>query len=88
MFIRYNPESEIEHLRAEFEEGKAKIWADRTMPLEEKDPEIYRLWREFDRQRKELQSAAQGGATGEEGSAFPRSPRRPFLPRRRLPSWK
>jgi hypothetical protein len=55
------------------------------MPLEEKDPEIYRLWREFDRQRKELQSAAQGGATGEEGSA---SPRRPFLPRHRLPSWK
>jgi hypothetical protein len=84
MFIRYNPESEIEHLRAEFEEGKAKIWADQTMPLEEKDPEIYRLWREFDKQRKDLQSAAQGEATGEEAA----SPRRPFLPRRRRPSWK
>jgi len=83
MFI--NPEEAIERLTAEFQENKARIWAAETIPLEEKDPEIYRLWREFDRQRKELQSAAQGGATGEEGSAFPR---RPFLPRRRLPSWK
>jgi hypothetical protein len=83
MFI--NPEEAIERLTAEFQENKARIWADEAIPLEEKDPEIYRLWREFDRQRKELQSAAQGGATGEEGSA---SPRRPFLPRRRRPSWK
>jgi hypothetical protein len=83
MFI--NPEEAIERLTAEFQEKKARIWADEAIPLEEKDPEIYRLWREFDRQRKELQSAAQGGATGEEGSA---SPRRPFLPRHRLPSWK
>jgi hypothetical protein len=83
MFI--NPEEAIERLTAEFQENKARIWADEAIPLEEKDPEIYRLWREFDRQRKELQSAAQGGATGEEGSA---SPRRPFLPRHRLPSWK
>jgi hypothetical protein len=77
MFIRYNPESELEHLRAQFEEGKAKIWADETIPLEEKDPEIYRLWREFDRQRKELRAA--------EGQA---SSKRMVLPRRRRPHWK
>jgi hypothetical protein len=85
MFIRYNPESELEHLRAEFEEGKANIWADRTMPLEEKDPEIYRLWREFDRERKALRSAAQEEATAQEGYA---SPKRSFLPRPRRRYWK
>jgi hypothetical protein len=82
MFI--NPEQAIERLTAEFQENKAKIWADETIPLEEKDPEIYRLWREFDRQRKELQSAAGGGATGEKHA----SPRRPFLPRSRRRLWK
>jgi hypothetical protein len=85
MFIRYNPESEIEHLRAEFEEGKAKIWADETIPLEEKDPEIYRLWREFDRQRNELQSASRDEPTGE---AYPSSSKRMILPRHRRPRWK
>jgi len=85
MFIRYNPESEIEQLRAEFEEGKAKIGADETIALEEKDPEIYRLWREFDKQRTELQSASPREATAQEGHA---SSRRMILPRRRLPLWK
>jgi hypothetical protein len=82
MFI--NPEQAIERLTAEFQENKAKIWADETIPLEEKDPEIYRLWREFDKQRKELQSALPREATGEEAA----SPRRPFLPRSRRRLWK
>jgi hypothetical protein len=84
MFIRYNPESEIEQLRAEFEEGKAKIWADETIPLEEKDPEIYRLWREFDRQRKELQSPSRDEPKGDE---YPSS-KRMILPRPRRRYWK
>jgi hypothetical protein len=84
MFIRHNPEAEIEHLRAEFEEGKAKIWANETIPLEEKDPEIYRLWREFDKQRKELQSALPREATAEEQ---PRQ-HRPLIPRSRRRYWK
>jgi hypothetical protein len=75
MFI--NPEEAIERLTAEFQEkNKARIWADEAIPLEEKDPEIYRLWREFDRQRKELRAA--------EGQAS----KRMVLPRRRRPHWK
>jgi hypothetical protein len=83
MFI--NPEEAIERLTAEFQENKARIWADEAIPLEEKDPEIYRLWREFDKQRTELQSASPREATAQEGHA---SSRRMILPRRRLPLWK
>ena len=84
MFI--NPEEAIERLTAEFQENKARIWADEAIPLEEKDPEIYRLWREFDRQRKELQSASRDEPTGNAYSSS--SPKRTFLPRRRRPLWK
>jgi hypothetical protein len=86
----FNPEAEIERLKAEFQEGKARIWADENMPLEEKSPEIDRLWRAFDRQRKELQSASRGplDATEQRGYASPKTNLTAFLPRRRIPPWK
>jgi hypothetical protein len=91
MFFTFDPEVEIERLKAEFQEGKARIWADENMPLEEKSPAIDRLWREFDRQRKELQSASQGppeATEQEEGYASPKTNLTAFLPRRRIPRWK
>jgi hypothetical protein len=80
----FNPEGELERLTEEFQEAKAKVWADPALSLDEKNPAIYRLWQDFDQQRKELQSAAGGGATGEKHA----SPRRPFLPRSRRRLWK
>jgi hypothetical protein len=82
----FDPESRIEHLKAEFEEGKARIWADPDMLLQDKGPAVEELWRDFDRQRKELRDASQEEATGEEPS--PRPSRAAFLPRRRRPQWK
>jgi hypothetical protein len=35
MFIRYNPEDEIERLTAEFHESKQRIWEDESLRLEE-----------------------------------------------------
>jgi hypothetical protein len=86
MFIRYNPAEKIERLRTEFHENRARVGADENVPWEKRNAEVDRLWRDFDRQRQELLSAAdtQGEATGEEAA----SPRHSFLPRRRLPSWK
>jgi hypothetical protein len=87
----FNPEAEIERLTAEFQEDKARIWADENMPLEEKSPAIDRLWRDFDRQRKELQSASQGpleATEQEEGYASPKTNLTAFLPRCRIPPWK
>jgi len=84
MFIRYNPAEQIERLRAEFHESRARVWEDESVPWEKRNAEVDRLWQDFDRQRRELQSAAQEEATGEE-AAFPR---RSFLPRRSRPHWK
>ena len=86
MFIRYNPAEQKEQLRAEFHESRARVWADENVPWEKRNAEVDRLWRDFDRQRQELLSAAdtQGEATGGEAA----SPRRSFLPRRRRRLWK
>jgi hypothetical protein len=84
----FNPDRDIERLTAEFQEGKAQIWADPDMPLQDKGPAVEQLWREFNRQRQEIRSSAsQGEATGEEHPSPQRS-RAPFLPRRRMPRWK
>jgi hypothetical protein len=85
MFIRYRPEAEIERLTAEFHESKQRIWEDDSLRLEEKGPAVEALWREFDRERKVLRSAAQEEATAQEGHA---SSKRMILPCRRLPLWK
>jgi len=85
MFIRYNPEAEIERLTAEFHESKQRIWEDDSLRLEEKDPAVEALWRGFDRERKALRSAAQEEATAQEGYAYPK---RSFLPRPHRRYWK
>jgi hypothetical protein len=83
----FNPDRDIERLTAEFQEGKAQIWADPEMPLQDKGPAVEQLWREFNRQREELRSSAsRGEATGEGPSSRPS--RAPIFPRRRRPSWK
>jgi hypothetical protein len=84
MFIRYTPAEEIERLRAEFHENRARVWAEESIPWEKRNAEVERLWQDFDRQRRELQSAAQEETTGEEAA----SPRRSFLPRPRRRYWK
>jgi hypothetical protein len=83
----FSPESRIEHLKAEFEEGKAQIWADEGMPLADKGPAVEQLWRDFHAQRTEIRNAYQGEVTGEE-NASPQRSRAPIFPRRRLPLWK
>jgi hypothetical protein len=83
----FSPESRIEHLKAEFEEGKAQIWADPDMPLHDKGPAIEELWRGFDRQRKELRDAFPEEADVQERPS-PGPSRAPFFPRRRKPQWK
>jgi hypothetical protein len=80
----FNPKAEIERLKLEFQESRARIWKDPNMPLEKKNPLVDQLWREFDQQRRELQSGSQD--TAEEPS--PQRSHAPFLPRRRRPSWK
>jgi hypothetical protein len=83
----FNPDKDVERLKAEFEEGKARIWADPEMPLADKGPAVEELWREFNRQREEIRSgASQGEAVGEETS--PEPSRAAFFPRRRRPQWK
>jgi hypothetical protein len=84
MFIRYTPAEEIERLRAEFHENRARVWADESVPWEKRNAEVDRLWQDFDRQRQELQSAAQEEATVDAAA----SPRRSFLPRPRRRYWK
>jgi hypothetical protein len=87
----FSPESEIVRPKDQFNEDKAQIWADGTIPLGEKNQHIEQLWREFNQQRQELRSTSQGSLegspTGEEYPSPQRS-RAPFLPRRRRPSWK
>jgi hypothetical protein len=84
MFIRFEPGEEIERLRAEFHGSRARIWEDESVAWEKRNAEVDQLWQDFDRQRRELQRAAQEEATGKEAA----SPRRSFLPRRRRRLWK
>jgi hypothetical protein len=34
----FNPKAEIERLKLEFQESRARIWEDPNMPLEKKNP--------------------------------------------------
>jgi hypothetical protein len=84
----FDPEVEVAHLKAQFDEAKAEVWADERLPLQDKGPAIEELWQDFNRRREEIRSSAyQGEAPGEES---PSSGRKyaPFLPRRRMPRWK
>jgi hypothetical protein len=84
----FNPEVGIRHLKAEFEQAKAEIWADANMPVEEKVPAVERTWREFDRQRRELRDASQVEALEQEEHPSPGRNLAAFLPRRKRPPWK
>jgi hypothetical protein len=87
MFFKFDPERGVAQLKAEFEEGKAQIWADPDMPLEDKGPAVEELWRDFDRQRKELRDAFPEEADVQGHPSSQRS-RAAFFPRRRKPQWK
>jgi hypothetical protein len=42
MFIRYNPAEQIERLRAEFHESRARVWEDESVPWEKRSAEVER----------------------------------------------
>jgi hypothetical protein len=88
MFFKFDPEREVAQLKAAFEEDKAAIWADESMPLADKGPAVEQLWREFHAQRTEIRNAYQGEATEQEGLESPQGSRAPIFPRRKRPSWK
>lgn len=73
----------IEGLKREYEQNRDSVWADPNIPHGQKQPEVERLWREFDQRRAE--------ARGD----YPQQPEpvqvergRPFIPRKRRPPWK
>jgi len=88
--MSFTDEGYIEALRQEFRENSARVWEDESIPLGQKQPEVDRLWREFDSQRRALQEGyfqgGPGGGTGEEPVSgitglpvlFPRRRRRPW----------
>ena len=80
----------LETLTREFEEKRARVWEDESIPLGQKQAEVDRLWKEFDSQRTALQEGYfQGGLGGGTGGGsvsgitgwpvlFPRRRRRPW----------
>jgi hypothetical protein len=81
-----HPDSILRALEREFQENRARVWEDESIPLQEKQPEVDRLWREFDAQRTEIR----------EGS-YPAPREKPLedrpalgslIPRKRRPYWK
>ena len=77
-------DAQLETLKREFEENRARIWQDETIPFGKKGPAVERLWAEFDARRRELREAmAREEIAG--GTS-----RRPvfFAGRRRRPLWK
>jgi hypothetical protein len=84
----FDPEREVAQLKAEFEEGKAAIWADESMPLADKGPAVEQLWRDIHARRTDIRNAYQGEATGQEGPESPQGSRALIFPRRRMPRWK
>jgi hypothetical protein len=77
----------LEALRREFEENRARVWEDERIPLGEKQAEVDRLWREFDSQRRAIQDGIFQSGTGvvEAGEASRRSP---LFVHQRRPYWK
>ena len=58
---------DLEALKREFQESKAKVWANRSLPWSEQQAEIDRLWQEFNRRRNELEGSAPQGVDREGG---------------------
>ena len=60
---------DLETLKREFQEKKAEVWANESLPWQEQQARIGLLWEEFDRRRNELleRSVPTAEATGEGG---------------------
>ena len=77
----------LETLKREFKENRDKVRRDAGIPLEQKQPEVERLWREYDAWRREVRDGPFGGEAGD--GALSGTTGRPviFLRKRRRP-WK
>jgi hypothetical protein len=81
----------LEALTREFEESRARVWVDERIPLEQKQAEVDRLWREFDDQRRALtEGIFRAGASVEAGETpvSPSTGRPSLIPRQRRKYWK
>jgi hypothetical protein len=78
--------AQIEALKREYEQNRARVWADERIRPEHKQAEVNRLWREFDAEREALRQEYAWGRSGVDPAAD--GPRKIFAlrPRRRL--WK
>ena len=81
----------LEALKREFEENRARVWVDDRVPHGQKQAEVDRLWREFDARRKEIQEGFFQGNTGGDAGGECISGitgRHVIFPRRRRGPWK
>ena len=77
----------LETLKREFEENRDKVWQDAGIPLEQKQPEVERLWREYDARRREVRDGPFGGEAGDGVPAGATGRPMMFLRKTRRP-WK
>ena len=80
-------DSNLEALRRQFEEDRARVWTDPSIPPDQKQAQVLRLWQEFDSRRTALREGTfQGGIGGESVSGVTGRPM--IFPRRRRRPWK
>ena len=77
----------LEALTLEFQEKRARVWEDESIPPDKKQLEVDRLWREFDSQRRALQERVSRGEVGGGPVSGPMR-RRMIFPRKRRRPWK
>jgi hypothetical protein len=65
----------LEALTRQFEEDRARVWADPSIPHDQKQEEVYKLWNKFDAQRTAIQEGTFQRDVG--GGPCPRSPDAP-----------
>lgn len=78
----------LETLKRKFEENRDRVWTDASIPFVQKQPEVERLWREYDARRREVRDGPFDAAPADR--AVPPGPAgrpMPFLRKRRRP-WK
>jgi hypothetical protein len=46
--------AQVEALKRQFEEDRARVWADPSISHDQKQAQVERLWQEFDSQRTAL----------------------------------